>query len=82
MEKKWIPPIWRQNTKMFHLLPNHNPYIGYLNHNPYLENKEKQIKKDSSTQTDMDPALIIGDKVIAGYGTDYKILLNKNTENM
>ena len=70
------PSVLRQNRDSdFHLLPGHNPYVGYYNHSQ----KEIYIppsKQDASTQTEPDAVQLIGQKVIDAYGDNYELLLN------
>tara|TARA_B100000902_G_C27034295_1_gene776084 strand:- start:75 stop:350 length:276 start_codon:yes stop_codon:yes gene_type:complete len=71
---QYMPSVLRHHTNLFHLLPGNNPYVGYYNHSHkpmYIEIKTR----DASTQTDPDPTMMIGKKVIEAYGEDYEILL-------
>ena len=71
---QYMPSVLRHHTNLFHLLPGNNPYVGYYNHSHkpmYIEIKTR----DATTQTDPDPTMMIGKKVIEAYGEDYEILL-------
>lgn len=68
-----LPSVLRLNTQMYHLLPAHNGYVGYYNHSYNHASTKATTTRDASTQTDPDPTMEIGKKVIEAYGSDYKI---------
>tara|TARA_E500000178_G_C16322963_1_gene445557 strand:+ start:201 stop:392 length:192 start_codon:yes stop_codon:yes gene_type:complete len=58
-----------------HLLPVHNPYIGYYNHAFQTPTIIPKNKMDVGTQTDPVHSMLIGEKIIKAYGENYKILI-------
>lgn len=77
----WLPACARQAVRPSgYILPSNNPYIGFFNnaHREYRDvSQSTDIKKrDVYTQTDLDPALEIGEKIIKAYGEEYVVLLS------
>lgn len=74
----WLPACARQAVRPSgYILPSNNPYIGFFNNTRRDVSQSTDVgKRDVRTQTDLDPAIEIGDKIIEAYGEKYIVLLS------
>ena len=70
-----LPICIRHSSPSTYKLPHKNPYVGYYRHSVLMP-PYKSTLVHVSTQTDTVDSMVIGDKVIAAYGKNYKILLD------
>ena len=70
-----LPSCARRTVKSSgYILPLHNPYIGYFNNTFKPGMFVVEAKHHKHTQTDPDPAMVIGQKIIESYGEDYVVV--------